>query len=134
MKHIELINSTSQTIASGGKLALGVVNFKLCAGAFSYNSTDTITLVQAGVYQILIKVDLTGTVATQNVGYAIAYNGTTSTIASASAVTTAIGDTITLGIPKLVKVCNTPMALNLVNSGVDTTTYNNIIFDIVKVA
>ena len=134
MKHIELINSTSQTIASGGKLALGVVNFKLCAGAFSYNSTDTITLVQSGVYQILVKADVTGTTATQSVGYAIGYNGTTSTIASAKAVTADIGDTITLTIPKLVRICNTPIALTLVNSGADSTTYNNIIIDIVKVA
>ena len=134
MKHIELINSTSQTVASGAKLNLGVVNFKLCAGAFSYNGTDTITLVQPGVYQILVKNDLTGTTATQVVSYAIAHNGTTSSVASATAVTADIGDTITLTIPKLVKICNTPIALTLVNSGAESTTYNNIILDIVKVA
>lgn len=134
MKHIELINAVSQTVASGNKIALGNVNIKLCNGAFSYNGTDTLTLVQPGVYQIIVKADLTGTVATQVVSYAIGYNGTVSSVASATDVTAAIGDTTTLTIPKLVKICNAPISITLVNDGADSTTYNNIILDVVKVA
>ena len=134
MKHIELINAVSQTVTSGNKIALGNVNIKLCNGAFSYNGTDTLTLVQPGVYQIIVKADLIGTVATQVVSYAIGYNGTVSSVASATSVTAEIGDTITLSIPKLVKICNAPISITLVNDGVDSTTYNNIILDVVKVA
>ena len=54
MKHIELINSVSQTVASNGKLVLGNVNIKYCNGAFSYNGTDALTLVQPGVYLIIV--------------------------------------------------------------------------------
>lgn len=134
MKHIELINSVSQTVASGGNIALGVVNFRYCNGAFLYNGSDAITLGAPGVYEVLIKADVTGTVATQTVKYSIVHNGTVSTVSSATAVTADVGDTITLTIPKLIRICSTPITLNLVNSGAADTTYNNIIVDIVKVA
>lgn len=134
MKHIELINSVSQTVASNGKLVLGNVNIKYCNGAFSYNGTDTLTLVQPGVYQIIVKADLIGTVADQVVSYAISHNSVVSSVASATDVTAAIGDATTLTIPKMVKICNTPISISLVNNGADSTTYNNIIVDVVKVA
>ena len=134
MKHIELINSVSQTVASNGKLVLGNVNIKYCNGAFSYNGTDTLTLVQPGVYQIIVKADLIGRVADQVVSYAISHNSVVSSVASATDVTAAIGDATTLTIPKMVKICNTPISISLVNNGADSTTYNNIIVDVVKVA
>lgn len=134
MKHIELINAVSQTVTSGNKIALGNVNIKLCNGAFSYNGTDTLTLVQPGVYQIIVKADLIGTVADQVVSYAITHNGIVSSVASATDVTAAIGDATTLTIPKMVKICNAPISITLVNNGADSTTYNNIIVDVVKVA
>lgn len=133
MRSIEIINSTSQTIASGGKIALGNVNIKNCHGAFSYNGIDTITLVQPGIYQIIIKANVISTVATQTVGYAISYSGTTSNIANTGAVVADIGGVVTLTLPKQVKICgNNTMSLSLVNSGADSTTYQNVIVDIIR--
>lgn len=133
MRSIELINSASQTIASGGKIALGNVNIKNCHGAFSYNGTDTITLVQSGIYQVIIKSNVVSTVADQTVGYAIAYNGTVSTIANTGAVITDVGGVSTLTLAKQVKICgNNPISLTLVNSGTASTTYQNVIVDIFR--
>ena len=134
MKHIELINSVSQTVASGGKLTLGNVNIKYCNGAFSYNGVDTLTLVHPGTYQLLVKIDLTGTVAGQLVSYAISHDGLVSTIVNASDVVAATTDITTLVIPKMVKICNSPIEISIVNNGTDSTIYTNLIIDIVKVA
>lgn len=133
MKNIELINSASQTVTSGGRLNLGTVNIRTCFGAFNYNNIDTITLVQPGTYQLLVKSDLTATAAAQIVEYSVVYNGTVSSIASATAELTAIGDTITLTVPKLIKICSEPISLTIVNSGLADTEYSNLIVDIVKV-
>lgn len=133
MRSIEIINSASQTVASGGKIALGNVNIKNCYGAFNYNKVDTITLVQSGIYQVIIKANVVSTVANQTVGYAISYNGTVSTIANTGAVITDVGNVVTLTLPKQVKICgNNPMSLTLVNSGEDSTTYQNVIVDIIR--
>lgn len=135
MKNIELINSTSQTVASGGTLNLGNVNIKTCFGAFSYNGTNTITLVQNGTYQIIVKTNAISTVANQTVGFALAYNGTISTIANAGSVVATIGDVSTLTIPKMVKICDgNTISITIVNSGSASTTYQNLIVDIIKVA
>ena len=129
---LELVNSTIQNVASGGKLNLGTVNIRKCDGSVVYNGTDTLTFQRNGIYMILSKVDATATVATQTLEYALSYNGTVSTIASASALATDIGDTFTLVVPKMIKICNAPLTINLVNSGVDTTNYQNVIIDIWK--
>ena len=130
---LELINSASQSVISGGKLALGSVNIRKCDGSVVYNGTDTLNFLKNGTYMLLTKVDATATTATQLMKYSISYNGTVSQIASASAIGTDIGDTETLVIPKMVKICNEPLSITFVNSGADTTTYQNLIIDIWKV-
>lgn len=131
---LELVNSGLQSIAANGKLNLGTVNIRRCDGSVSYNGSDAITFQRNGVYMVLSKVDATSTVAAQTLNYALSYNGTVSTIASASAVTTDIGDTFTLVVPKMINICNSPLTVSLVNSGVDTTEYQNLIIDIYKVS
>lgn len=129
---LELVNSTLQSIAVNGKLNLGNVNIRRCDGSVSYNGTDAITFQRNGIYMILSKVDATATVADQILNYSLAYNGTVSTIASAEAVAAAIGDTFTLVVPKMIKICNAPLTITLVNNGLATTEYQNLIIDIWK--
>ena len=130
---IEIINSTLQTIASGGKLALGSINIHKCDGSVVYNGIDTINFRGNGIYQIMVKVDGISSTADQLLKVAIAYNGTTSSIASASAYADATDLTYTLVIPKMIKICGNPLAITLVNSGATSTFYQNLIIDIVRV-
>lgn len=129
---IEIINSSSQTVASNGKLALGTVNIRKCDGSVCYNGSDAITFQRNGIYMMLSKVDAISTVAAQTVSYALSYNGTVSSVANSSAVLADIGDTATLVVPKMIKICNSPLTISLVNDGLDSTIYNNLIIDIWK--
>lgn len=131
---LELVNSGLQSVAANGKLSLGTVNIRRCDGSVFYNGSDAITFQRNGVYMVLSKVDATSTVAAQTLNYALSYNGTVSTIASASTVAADIGDTFTLVVPKMINICNSPLTVSLVNSGVDTTEYQNLIIDIYKVS
>ena len=129
---LELVNSSTQSVTSGSKLNLGNVNIRRCDGSVVYNGTDSLTFQKNGIYMVMSKVDATATETAQTLVYALAYNGTVSTIASATAVVTDIGDTATLVVPKMIKICNAPLVLTLVNSGTELTTYENIIIDIWK--
>jgi hypothetical protein len=129
---LELVNSSTQSVTSGSKLNLGNVNIRRCDGSVVYNGTDSLTFQKNGIYMVMSKVDATATETAQTLKYALAYNGTVSTIASASAVVADIGDTVTLVVPKMIKICNAPLVLTLVNSGTDLTTYENLIIDIWK--
>ena len=134
MAIMEIVNSTAQTITSGGKIALGNVNIRCGQGDGVYNNVDTITLNKNGIYQIIIKSVMASTVAGQSVGFALAYGGTVSTVANTSETVADAGDSATLTLPKLVKICGNPITLTLVNSGSASTIYNNVVVDIVKVA
>ena len=127
---LELVNSSVQIVDSNEKINLGTVNIKHCDGSVFYNGTDTLEFRKNGIYQILVKANAISTVADQVVEYALAYNGTVSTIAQAEAPTVDIGSIVTLTIPKAIKICNAPLAITLVNSGADTTNYQGIIIDI----
>lgn len=130
---IEIINSTSQTIESAGKLSLGNINIRRCDGSVVFNGTDSITFRGNGIYQVFVKVDATSTVASQTLKIAISYDNTTSSIASASASTgDTAGETHSLTIPKKIKICGSSLVINLVNSGSSSTIYENLIIDIVK--
>lgn len=127
---LELVNSSTQTVTSGSNLNLGSVNIKRCDGSVVYNGTDTLTFRKNGIYQIITKVNAISTVANQLVEYSIAYNGVVSNIANAGAYAVGIDQLYTLTIPKLIKICNAPLNITLVNSGTDTTDYQGIIVDI----
>ena len=71
---------------------------------FDFTSSENYTLIANFEYGSELTLRSDSTYYAEK-GYAIGYNGTTSTVASASAVTAAIGDTITLTIPKLVRIC-----------------------------
>jgi hypothetical protein len=128
---LELVNSSTQTILTGGTLNLGSVNIRQC-DCVAYNGTNTIEFKRNGIYQVFVKVDATASVADQLVSVALAYNNTVSQIASAKANLVNADDVISLTIPKMIKICNAPLTLTVVNSGADTTDYSNIIVDIVK--
>lgn len=128
---LELVNSNTQTVASGNKLNLGAINIKECSnGSVVYNGTDTITFRQNGIYQVITKVNAISTVATQLLEYAIDYDGTVSNIANAGAYAVDTDQLYTLVIPKKIKICNAPLSISLVNSGTDTTDYQGLIVDI----
>lgn len=129
---IEIINSSSQTVAANGQLALGQINIRRCDGSVVYNGSNSITFRDNGIYQVIVKVDATATTAAQTLKVALAYNGTVSTVASASSTTTDAGDVRTLVIPKKIRICGNPLTITLVNSDTVSTIYQNLIIDIVK--
>lgn len=128
---LELVNSSVQTVTAGGTLNLGNVNIRQC-DCVVYNGTNSLEFKRNGIYQVLVKADVTASVADQLVSLGLAYNNTISTIASASANLVNADDVITLTIPKMIKICNAPLTLTVVNTGADTTDYSNIIVDINK--
>ena len=90
------------------------------------------SLILASVAALMLSTTMSYAETAQTLEYALSYNGTVSTIASASAAVTDVGDTVTLVIPKMIKICNAPLVLTLVNSGTELTTYENLIIDIWK--
>lgn len=133
MKLIETLNTTASSVTANGIVSLGTIEKSICQGAFNYNGTNTITLKQNGYYLVMFKADVTSTATTQSMQIALAGNGSVSS-AEATAYAATAGETASVAFFKIVKVCGTEMALTFVNTGAATTTINNVIVSVVKIA
>lgn len=134
MKLLEIVNNNPQTVASLSTLNLGNIKHRVCYGAFEYNNIDTIKLIQPGWYLISVKVDLTSTVADQEMSLALYGNGVIVPETETNTFAATIGTEVNLSFTKIAKVCiNDVINLTLVNTSADTVTYDDLIIDIVKV-
>lgn len=134
MKLLEIVNTSSQTVNSLANLNLGNVKHRVCYGAFEYNNSDTITLIQPGWYFISVKADLTSTVASQAMVLALYGNGVLVPETETNVFATVAGTTTNVSFTKIAKVCiNQPIKLTLVNTSSASIIYDDLIVDIVKV-
>lgn len=134
MKLLETVNNNAQTILTNGTLNLGTVKHRVCYGAFNFNNSDTITLVQPGWYQISVKANVTSTVASQPMTLALFGNGTLVPETTTATFATVVGTQSNVSFTKMARVCvDQPIALTLVNTSAASAIYNNLIVDIVKV-
>ena len=134
MKLLETVNVNTQNVASQATINLGTVKHRVCYGAFNFNNSDTITLLQPGWYFISVKVDATSTVTAQNVSLALFGNGTIVPETETNTVITTLDTQANLSFTKIAKVCiDQPIALTLVNTSAEAVIYDDVIVDILKV-
>lgn len=134
MKLLELVNVNTQNVISLGTLNLGTVKHRVCYGAFNFNNSDTVTLVQPGWYYISVKADLTSTVASQPMVLALFANGVLVPETETNVFATAEGTQTNVSFTKIAKVCvDQPIALTLVNTSSANIIYDDLIVDIIKV-
>ena len=135
MKLIETINNSTQTsVAALSRINLGNIDKSINQCAFDYNGIDTITLKQNGYYLVQVKVDVTSTEAAQTMSVALVGNNITSNV-EAQVTEETSGTSASLTFHKIVKVANnSPLALNVINSGATATTFSNVIVSVIKIA
>ena len=134
MKLLEIVNVNSQNIASLGTLNLGTVKHRVCYGAFNFNNSDIVTLVQPGWYFISVKADLSSTVADQPMVLALFSNGVLVQETETNVFATTAGTQTNVSFTKMAKVCvDQPLALSLVNTSSANIIYDDLIIDIIKV-
>lgn len=134
MKLIEVTNNTAQTVATGQPLVLGNISRRV--GCFTDYSapTSTLTIREAGYYDIKFKVNAEATAATQDMEVTLFLDGTEVPETLATHVGTAIGDIETLNTNKIIRIfaCS-DATLSFINTGTTDTTYDALVLDIIKV-
>lgn len=134
MKLLEIVNANEQTITPNGVLNLGIVKHKVCYGAYSFNNSNAITLIQPGWYLISVKADLTSTAEAQAMTLALFGNGVLVPETETNVFATTADETTNVSFTKIARVCvDSPITLTLVNTGTVDTIYDDVIVDVVKV-
>lgn len=136
MKLIELSNITPQTTAIGTPVNLGNIDRKLSCGcnanAFVVNGT-TITLTLSGYYLIDLTAVSTATEEDTTDTLTIYANGTAIPSATSTNTLSAIGDSATHSISKIVRVfCNASLIISVIPSAEETLEFINL--SIIKIA
>jgi hypothetical protein len=134
MKLIELTNNVAQTVATGAPVVLGSISRRVSMFTDYSAPATTLTIREAGYYEITLKVNATATVATQPMEITMFIDGTEQPETLATHIGTAIGDVETLNTHKKIRVfaCS-DASISFVNTGADDTTYTALILDIKKV-
>lgn len=139
MKLLNLVDSTNQSVLTGGIVNLGSVIHRVCGGTFAFTNSNTIALNQQGWYKVHVTINATGTAIGVNT-FQLYQNGVAVSGALASHTITAVGDVRNFSFETIVRVlpscacqCNSPVNLTVLNNGANTITVNNITVDVVKV-
>lgn len=137
MKLIELSNTTPQTTAIGTPVNLGSIDRRISCGnnnvtAFQVAPT-TITLALTGYYLIDLTAVVTALTADTTDTLTIYANGTELPSAKSTATLTAVGDTATHSVSKIVRVfCNSSLTISIIPSAVSTLETINV--SVIKLA
>lgn len=128
MKLIQMANNTANVVLTGVRINLGVVDRRIECKCDTFDNTDTtITINQAGYYEVNVTANVVPSVA--GLVSVQLYDGLTP-IATAIATDTAVGgDTYNLSFSKIIRVLpnccgvpnNIPKTLSVINAGVTTS-------------